>query len=134
MKAKIINYTELIIILLLIIFGLAFSIANSFNLTSFYVVIGLFSGACFVELILIIIKLSVLDGYDFKRYTPYLHASYLIGSILMYYLCKNLKHFDEYSYLYWGGLLIINFGLILLFFILNRHAKPDKPKIIPNRH
>ncbi len=134
MKEKIIKYSEYFLLAILAIFGIIFSALNRFNETSFYVVIGLFSAAAFLELIFIIIKLSLLENYDFKRYTPYLHASYLIGSILMYYLCKNLKHFSEYGYLYWCGLLVINIGFICLFLVLNKRAKDDKPKIISNRH
>ena len=133
MKAKIIDYSNYILMLGLFIFGVIYSYINSCNIGAFYAVIGCFSAAALVNLFFIILKLLVIDSYDFKKYTPYLHASYLIGSILMYYLVKNLEHFDTWGWLYWTGLLVINLTCIIVFYILNSKAKEDKPRLIQNK-
>lgn len=133
MKAKIIEYLYYLILAGLASFAVIYGYINTFNIGAFYAAIGCFSAAALVSLFFIILRLMLIDSYDFKKYTPYLHASYLIGSILMYYLVKNLGHFDSYGWLYWLGLIVINLTCIIVFYILNLRAKDDKPRLIQNK-
>lgn len=133
-KDKIVVYSNYGIVISALIVGIILGFINNFSLTYYYMAIAFICGIALVNLLFMIVRLSVNKDYDFKKYTPAMHSSYLVVAVLSYYLIKNLKHYNEFWYLYWMLLILGSIICIVIFYILNKKDKGDnKPKIIANR-
>ena len=132
-KLKVVKNINLVLNIIIILASLMFITLRKFNEKSYYVMIFTVVGLALLNLIFIIIKLSVDMDYNFKTFTPVIHASYLVISILMYYILKNFGNFSSFGYVYWLCLMLGNAIAVTIFVILNVKYKEKKPKFITNR-
>ena len=86
------------------------------------------------NLLIMIIHMLVNKEYQFKKYTPIMHISYLVIAAIMYYVIEWLKNYDKYLIIYWVALTATIILDIIIFVIINLLKKDDdKPKFKVNK-
>lgn len=110
--------------------GVYFKFSNAFYYSTLFFIMGIGIG----NLLIMIIHMLVNKEYQFKKYTPIMHISYLVIAAIMYYVIEWLKNYDKYLIIYWvalGAAIILD---IIIFVIINLLKKDDdKPKFKVNK-
>ena len=118
-----------------IIGDLIIGIYNKYNYVFYYSTIFFIIGISIGNLIFLIIHLLIDNTYTFKKYTPIMHASYLVIAAIMYYVIEWIKEFEKNSIIYWSVLLgAIFIDLVVFIFLIIKSPKEEnKPKFKVNK-
>ena len=121
MKNKILTIINLLLILIALGIDLYLCISNNFNYKAFYITLFILIGMPILNLIFLIIKLLIIDKYNFNKTLPILYAIFVVYITVIYYIVEWTKNIEQYKLLYWlillGGILIIIITYIILYFV-----------------
>ena len=105
-----------------------------YDVNFYYMTLFFIMGIGLGNLIIMIIHLLIDKTYTFKKYTPIMHASYLIIAGIIYYAIEWIGKYNEYSIVYWLILaLVIIIDLIVFVIINNLKTNENKPNIKVNQ-
>ena len=125
---KIIELLLYIIALAISIFFMAFF---KFDKTSLFGVIYTIISLSFLEVILLLIRVIKKDLI--KSLTPYVHVSYLVVSLLCYYVLMHVDFYDDYKLLYWLIYIFVLIIAVCISVILNYKIKKNGANIAPGK-
>ena len=125
---KIIELLLYIIALAISIFFMAFF---RFDKISLFGVIYTIISLSFLEVILLLRRIIKKDLI--KSLTPYVHVSYLVVSLLCYYVLIHVDYYDNYKLLYWLLYIFVLIIAVCISVILNYKIKKNGANIAPRK-
>ena len=102
-----------------------------FDKTSLFGVVYTIISLSFLEVILLLIRVIKKDLI--KSLTPYVHVSYLVVSLLCYYVLMHVDFYDDYKLLYWLIYIFVLIIAVCISVILNYKIKKNGANIAPGK-
>ncbi len=103
------------------------------DVMGYYITLWIIMALSIINIVLIGFKEYLIKEYSSKKYTLIMHATYCVLNCGSYYLVKYVGGYESYFYLYWLLSYLGSIVIVVLFIILNKHAKDDKPKFKVNK-